>query len=129
MRRRVNAARSDGRLNIAAMELKEIPEEVLKMYDYEFNKDHDVAWGEVANLTRFIAADNALEAIQDEVFPNVDSDDDDSKGTQFGGIEVLDLHGNLLFDLPTGLRGLQNLTVLNLVRTSAALQSHNANTI
>lgn len=102
------------------MELKEIPEEVLKMYDYEFNKDHDVAWGEVANLTRFIAADNEMETIQDEVFPDVDSDglaqDDNSKGPQFGGIEVLDLHGNLLFKIPAGLQRLQNLTVLNLVR-------------
>jgi hypothetical protein len=131
MRRRVDAARSDGRLNIAAMELKEIPEEVLKMYDYEFNRDHDVAWNEVVNLTRFIAADNELESIQDEVFPDVDLEDvaqnDNSKGPQFGGIEVLDLHGNLLFDIPTGLRRLQNLTVLNLVGASATLQPNNTN--
>ena len=129
MRRRVDAARSDGRLNIAAMELKKIPEEVLMMYDFESNKDHNIAWGEVVNLTRFIAADNELEAIQDEVFPDVDPDDfgqdDNDKGPQFGATEILDLHGNLLFDIPVGLRRLQNLTVLNLVRTSATLQSHN----
>jgi len=131
MRRRVDAARSNGRLNIAAMELKEIPEEVLKMYDYEFNKDRDVAWGEVVNLTRFIAADNELEAIQDEAFPDIDPDglaqDDNSNGPQFGGIEVLDLHGNLLSHIPAGLRRLENLTVLNLVRASATLQSRNTN--
>lgn len=119
MRRRVDAARSDGRLNIAAMGLKEVPEEVLKMYDYEYNKDNDTAWGEVVDLTRFIAADNELETIQDEVFPDTDpesiSQDDNTKAPQFGGIEHLDLHGNVLFDLPTGLRRLQMLTVLNLV--------------
>lgn len=107
------------------MELKQIPEEVLKMYDYDFNKDNDVAWGELVDLTRFIAADNELETIQDEVFPDVGPDglaqDDDRKGPQFGGIEVLDLHGNLLSDIPAGLRRLQNLTVLNLVRASVIL--------
>lgn len=119
MRRRVDAARSDGRLNIAAMGLKQIPEDVLKMYDYEYNKDNDTAWGGVVDLTRFIAADNELETIQDEVFPDVEQSDlgqdDESKGPQFGGIELLDLHGNVLFDIPAGLRRLSMLTVLNLV--------------
>ena len=74
IRRRVDSARSDGRLNISAMSLKDIPEEVLKMYDYEFNKDTDIAWNEVVDLTRFIAADNEIETIPDAVFPDVDGD-------------------------------------------------------
>lgn len=119
MRRRVDAARSEGRLNIAALGLKQIPEEVLKMYDYEYNKDNDTAWGQVVDLTRFIAADNELETIQDEVFPDIDphdlGQDDETKGPQFGGLEHLDLHGNVLFDIPVGFRRLQMLTVLNLV--------------
>ncbi|KAF2663825.1 L domain-like protein, partial [Microthyrium microscopicum] len=121
MRRRVDTARSEGRLNIAGMSLKEIPEEVLKMYDYEYNKDQSgIAWGEVMNLTKFIAADNELESIPGEVFPDIDmnnlADDDDSLGPQFGGLEHLDLHGNLLFDVPPGLRRLTQLTSLNLSR-------------
>lgn len=119
MRRRVDAARSEGRLNIAAMGLKQIPEEVMKMYDYEYNKDNDTAWGEVVDLTKFIAADNELETIQEEVFPDIDphdlGQDDETKGPQFGGIELLDLHGNVLFDIPVGFKRLQMLTVLNLV--------------
>jgi hypothetical protein len=112
LRHRVDNARTDGRLNIAALALKEIPEEVLKMYDYEFNKDSSsIAWGEAVDLTRFIAADNELEVIPDEIFPA----DDDDNGMQFGGVELLDLHGNHLSGLPLGVRRLERLTVLNLV--------------
>lgn len=117
MRRKVDTARSDGRLNISAMGLKDIPEEVLKMYDYEYNKDGEIAWGEVVDLTRFVAADNEIESIGEGVFPDVDADDDIEEGMEpkFGGIEVIDLHGNNLFDLPMGLRRLGCLTSLNLV--------------
>ena len=119
IRKRVDTARSDGRLNVSAMGFKDIPDEVLKMYDYDFNKDTDVAWNEVVDLTRFIAADNEIETIPDAVFPDVNGDsyneDDDAATPKFGGIEVLDLHGNNLFDVPMGLRRLECLTSLNLV--------------
>lgn len=120
MRKRVDTARMEGRLNISAMGLKELPEEVLKMYDYQFNKtESNIAWGEVVDLTRFIAADNEIESIPDDCFPDIDinglGQDDDGNGPQFGGIEHLDLHGNLLFDVPIGLRRLERLTYLNLV--------------
>jgi Leucine-rich repeat (LRR) protein len=118
IRRRADSARTDGRLNIAALALKEIPEEVLKMYDYEYNKDSsDVAWGEAVDLTKFIAADNELEKIPDEIFPDtsVDAPDDDDTPVLFGGLELLDLHGNHLTTLPVGIRRLERLTVLNLV--------------
>jgi hypothetical protein len=120
MRKRVDNARMEGRLNISAMGLKELPEDVLKMYDYEFNKkESDIAWGEVVDLTRFIAADNEIETIPNECFPDVDfnamAQDEDNNGLQFGGIEYLDLHGNLLYDVPVGLRRLERLTSLNLV--------------
>ena len=122
IRRRVESARTDGRLNISAMELKEFPEEVMKMYDYESNKQSsDIAWNEVVDLVRFIAADNEIESIPDAAFPDVDSNafgqEDDTATPQFGGIELLDLHGNLLFDVPIGLRRLERLTTLNLVST------------
>jgi hypothetical protein len=120
IRQRVKAARSDGRLNIAGLGLKEFPEEVLKMYDTESINESSMAWNEVVDLVRFIAADNEIGTIPDEAFPDVDPDslgqDDDEKNPQFGGIEVLDLHGNVLYDVPRGLRMLGRLTTLNLVR-------------
>jgi hypothetical protein len=119
LQQRVNAARSEGRLNIAAMGLKEIPEEVLKMYDSKVIAESNVAWNECVDLTRFVAADNEIETIPDSAFPDEDpnsfSQDDDATGSPFGGIEYLDLHGNVLFDVPSGLRMLSMLTTLNLV--------------
>lgn len=120
LRKRVNDARTNGRLNIAAMGLKEIPEEVLKMYDLEFIGATDGSWAESVDLTRFVAADNDLEVIADHIFPDIDAravrDEEDSAGNQFGGLETLDLHGNLLATIPLGFRRLELLTSLNLVR-------------
>ena len=118
LRKRLNAARTDGRLNIAAMGFKEIPEDVFKMYDLEFLGTKDGSWAESVDLTRFVAADNELELIGDDVFPDIDpreSTDEESKGNQFGGLETLDLHGNVLTTIPLGLRRLELLTSLNLV--------------
>lgn len=120
LRKRIDAARTDGRLNISAMGLTNIPETVLNMYDFNENSDSAIAWGEVVDLVRFVAADNDIEQIADDVFPDIGFDsidvDDSSFGLQFSGIEVLDLHGNLLREVPQGLRQLQRLTVLNLSR-------------
>lgn len=89
LRKRIQAARTDGRLNIAAMGFKEIPEEVMNMYNLESVGTQDGTWAESVDLTRFVAADNELELIADDVFPDVDSrnagDDEDAKGNQFGG--------------------------------------------
>ncbi|KAE9983223.1 hypothetical protein EG328_010164 [Venturia inaequalis] len=118
IQKKVDVARTGGRLNIAAMNLKEIPVEVLKMYDSEFNKDSEIPWNEVVDLVRFVAADNEIETIADDAFPDVDPEnwDEEVKGPQFGGLEVLDLHGNVLFDVPMGLKRLGCLTTLNLSR-------------
>ena len=117
---RVQAARTSGRLNIAAMSLREIPTEVLNMYDLESIGKHDGSWAESVDLTRFVAADNELEMIEDAIFPDQDpeelANDEDGRGSIFGGLETLDLHGNMLISLPMGLRRLQLLTSLNLVR-------------
>jgi hypothetical protein len=136
LKKRIDAARTDGRLNIAAMGFKEIPEEVMNMYSLESVGTQDGTWAESVDLTRFVAADNELELIPDEVFPDVDprdiADDEDAKGNQFGGeassevllysyiltlpgLETLDLHGNVLIQLPLGLRRLELLTALNIV--------------
>lgn len=120
LRKRIDAARSDGRLNIAAMGFKEIPEEVLNMYNLESIGANGGSWAESVDLTRFIAAGNDFEVLSDDVFPDIDprdiADDEDAKGNQFGGLETLDLHDNVLIKLPLGLRRLELLTTLNLVR-------------
>lgn len=118
MQSRIEAARTTGRLNIAAMGLKHIPDEVTKMYDLE-SVGNGGSWAESVDLARFVAADNELEILDDGIFPDTEptdfADNEDSRGHQFGGLEALDLHGNMLIALPLGLRRLQHLTSLNLV--------------
>ncbi|KAI1208670.1 uncharacterized protein F4807DRAFT_468591 [Annulohypoxylon truncatum] len=118
MQSRIDTARTTGRLNIAAMGLKKIPTEVLKMYDLESIDGPGSAWAESVDLTRFVAADNELETIDDAIFPDSDpndfSNEEECEGQIFGGLESLDLHGNMLIALPMGLRRLQLLTSLNL---------------
>ncbi|KAL2265988.1 hypothetical protein VTJ83DRAFT_5340 [Remersonia thermophila] len=118
LKSRLETARTSGRLNIAALGLKEIPSDVLNMYNLEYIGDSGGAWAESVDLTRFVAADNELEMISDAVFPDVDpqvlAEDDDGQGNIFAGLETLDLHGNILVSLPMGLRRLSLLTSLNL---------------
>ncbi|KAI9151604.1 Leucine-rich repeat-containing protein 40 [Paramyrothecium foliicola] len=114
---RVSAARTTGRLNIAAMGLKEIPLEVLKMYELESIGTYDGSWAESVDLTRFVAADNEFETLDDFVFPDSSPEslqDEEGGGNIFGGLETLDLHGNLLVSIPIGFRRLSQLTSLNL---------------
>jgi Leucine-rich repeat (LRR) protein len=117
LRNRINTARMSGKLNIAAMNLKTIPDEVLRMYDSASMTESNVNWAEVVDLTRFIAADNEIVEFDDGVFPDRSAaemaDDEDAEGNQFGGLESLDLHGNSLLSLPLGLRRLERLTSLN----------------
>lgn len=117
---RASAARTTGRLNIAALHLKDIPVEVLKMYDLE--SIDTGSWAESVDLTRFVAADNELEELDNFIFPDTSPDmfneEQASRGNIFGGLETLDLHGNLLVGVPLGIRRLTCLTSLNLVRDS-----------
>ncbi|KAJ6084281.1 hypothetical protein N7486_011081 [Penicillium sp. IBT 16267x] len=123
LRKRVEGARASGTLNIAAMSLSEIPKEVLTMYEYDPNSTSN--WFENVDLVKFIAADNELSQIPDAVFPDIDlgdlDPDSEERGPQFGGIEALDLHGNLLHSLPMGLKRLQNLRSLNLSNNALAM--------
>lgn len=120
LRQRLEAARTSGKLNIAALGLKSIPPEVLGMYDLEAIGRADGSWAESVDLTRLVAADNEIEVLDDDIFPDVDLDDiaaaeEEGRGSIFGGLETLDLHGNLLVTVPMGFRRLQLLTSLNLV--------------
>ncbi|KAK3375831.1 hypothetical protein B0T24DRAFT_549153 [Lasiosphaeria ovina] len=121
---RLESARTSGRLNIAAMGLREIPAEVTNMYNLESIGQPGASWAESVDLTRFVAADNELEMINDSLFPDVDlrdfADDEDSQGNIFAGLETLDLHGNMLIVLPMGLRRLPLLTSLNLSQNRLA---------
>ncbi|KAK4099454.1 L domain-like protein [Parathielavia hyrcaniae] len=118
LKSRLETARTSGRLNIAAMGLREIPAEVLKMYNLDSIGQSGSAWAESVDLTRFVAADNELEMLSDAVFPDVDpqelAEQDDGQENIFAGLETLDLHGNILVNLPMGLRRLSMLTSLNL---------------
>jgi hypothetical protein len=117
LRRRIDSARADGRLNLAAMSLKEIPDEVLTMYQYDAS-DTTVAWGEIVDITSILAADNELQTLPISMFPDIsveDSIDLDEGGPQFGGVQNIDLHGNILQSLPLGLTRLTQLSKLNLV--------------
>jgi hypothetical protein len=122
LRKRIDGARVDGRLNIAAMSLKEIPVDVLEMYKYDPN-DTTIAWGDIVDLTSIIAADNEFEALPEAMFPDVDFEtmiDSDEGGPQFGAVQTIDLHGNMLRELPLGLKRLTQLSRLNLVSLSSA---------
>ncbi|KAJ5503222.1 Leucine-rich repeat typical subtype [Penicillium fimorum] len=125
MRKRVQTARATGQLNIAAFSLKEIPKEVLTMYDYD--PENSANWFENVDLVKFNAADNELEQISDATFPDINPEefdpDSDDRGLQFGGLEALDLHGNILKSLPMGLRRLQNLRTLNLSNNSLEMSN------
>lgn len=124
LRKRVDAARADGRLNLAAMDLDEIPEDVLKMYEYD--PEVNTAWGEVVDLTSMIVADNNLQLLPDSMFPDVDYDaamESEDTVPQFGGILNLDLHGNAFRELPLGLGRLPQLSKLNLSRNKLSMDS------
>ena len=119
LRNRVATARTGGRLNIAALGLKEMPAEVLNMYNSNLGSG---AWYESVDLIRLIAADNDFENLDDAVFTDEAADshetDEDYQGSLFGGLEALDLHNNHLRSLPMGLRRLERLTTLNLSKNA-----------
>ena len=133
LRKRVASARLDGRLNIAAMGLKDIPSEVLTMYNADSFDAGDGAWYESVDLKRLVAADNEFEHLGDDVFPDVIAEaesalDDDFQGILFAGLDTLDMHGNHLQTVPLGLRRLEHLTTLNLSKNRLGNQSLNVMT-
>lgn len=121
LQQRIATARTSGRLNIAALGLKAIPPEVMNMYSLESVGGQGGSWAESVDLTRLVGADNEIEQLGDEIFPDRsldsfnDDDGDDGQGNIFGGLETLDLHGNVLSAVPLGFRRLAHLTSLNLV--------------
>lgn len=132
LRKRLASARADGRLNIAAMGLKDMPSEVMHMYNADIVDPGDGAWYESVDLVRLVAADNEFEHFGEDVFPDTvpEADsvtDDDFQGILFAGLDTLDLHGNHLQQVPMGLRRLELLTTLNLSKNK--LGNENLNVI
>ena len=118
---RINSARSDGRLNIAALGLRGIPEEVARMYDQDATNAGGIAWYECVDLVRLNAADNEIRELHENQFPDIipgpeNESNEDHPDQVFASLELIDLHGNILNALPLGFRRLQRLTNLNLSR-------------
>lgn len=87
LKQRIKSARVEGRLNISNLQLKEIPDDVYKMYDTSA-EDLEAAdtgdgpkWYESVDLVRFVGADNEIEEIGDEMVK------------QFGGLSSIDVRG------------------------------------
>ena len=130
LRKRVASARLDGRLNIAAMGLRAMPSEVLTMYNAESFDAGDGAWYESVDLVKLVAADNEFEHLGEDIFPDVIAEaesalDDDFQGILFAGLDTLDMHGNHLQSVSSGLRRLEHLTTLNLSKNRLGNQSLN----
>jgi Leucine-rich repeat (LRR) protein len=114
---RIKGALRSGHLNVAAMQLTSIPTGIKQMYD-----DHEhpsIPWSECVDLTKLIIADNKLEKLEDDIFPDVtDAEleiaEDGKHNPQMRGLEALDVHNNLLNVIPLGMRRLQKMRSLNI---------------
>ncbi|KAL9595696.1 MAG: hypothetical protein Q9219_006292 [cf. Caloplaca sp. 3 TL-2023] len=116
LRKRINSARSDGNLKICNMKLSKFPAEVLKMYDPDTMADGP-AWYESVDLVRLDASNNDLDDLDWECLDErVEDADHQQHGNIFSSLQFLDLHGNKLHALPSTLRNLGSLTILNLSR-------------
>ncbi|KAF4550807.1 Leucine rich repeat-containing protein 2 [Elsinoe fawcettii] len=120
VRRRVDTARREGKLNIAALDLDAVPELVVQMYDSQSMADSGIAWHETVDLVLVNAADNAISCFTSDLFPDVDPEDavhdDNLKASVFAGVERMDFRGNQLMTLPPGMQFLRRLTNINLSR-------------
>ncbi|KAF2224649.1 hypothetical protein BDZ85DRAFT_195180 [Elsinoe ampelina] len=120
MKKRIDTARREGKLNISALDLKEMPELVIQMYDSQSLADSGIAWHETVDLITVNAADNAISCFTSELFPDVDPEEavhgDNLKASVFAGVERMDFRGNQLMTLPSGMHFLKRLTTINLSR-------------
>ncbi|KAJ9652811.1 hypothetical protein H2198_007941 [Neophaeococcomyces mojaviensis] len=119
LQKKIDGAFTSGVLNLSALGLKSLPQEVLTMYN--FKEDSVIVWSETVDLKKLLIADNELQVLPEAAFPDWSREElleDPEKSNQFGGLEVLDLHHNNLIDLPVGIRRLEQLRSLNLSSNS-----------
>jgi Leucine-rich repeat (LRR) protein len=124
LKKRIQGAVTTGSLNISAMGLKQIPDEVMKMFD--FDESSNFNWSEAVDLLKLQAADNELQELRPDSFPDWSPEDlaaDEEKSNQFAGLEVLDLHGNQLQEIPVGFRRLERLQTLNLSKNKLSSEA------
>ena len=112
--KRLEMARTDGRLNISALALGELPLKIISTYDRNVLDFADNSTFETMALTKLAAADNDIKHLPDKHFPEAHMQ---SQGV-FRTLESLDLHGNRLTFLPPGFSNLQSLSILNLSRNN-----------
>ena len=127
VRKRINMAKSDGKLNISMLCLSQLPKEVLSMYEGG-SDEGGPAWYEAVDLVRLNAADNELTELPENVFATSGSADEgltehDASTGIFLGLEAIDLHENHLTHLPVNLGGLIRLSSLNLSRNNLQCSS------
>jgi len=121
LKRKILGAVTTGVLNLSAMSLHQIPQEMLTMYDFKELQDNGITWSEAVDLQKLILADNEIEVLPDVVFPDWSEEEmlaDTEKSNEFAGLSLLDMHGNNLTSVPVGFRRLQQLKVLNLSNNS-----------
>lgn len=114
LRKRLRDAVTSGTLNLVAMGLDAIPDDVMTMYE---TSTGTAGWSEMVDLTKFNMGDNKIEAISDRVFPDWSAEEmyeDDEKANQFAGLESMDLRNNLLRTIPLGIRRMERLASLAL---------------
>lgn len=115
---RLSSARKSGNLLLTSLGLKEIPSDVLKLY--EFDPAQPGNWYENVDLTKCDVSDNDIAEIGDAFFPDIDfvnqplDDEVEVAYSPFCTLKVLYLQGNLLRGLPIGISRLDSLSVLNL---------------
>ncbi|KAI8927847.1 hypothetical protein BC831DRAFT_450711 [Entophlyctis helioformis] len=102
----VLASRTSGRINLSNCSLDALPASLFDPAADDGPTSHSshssaVAWWDVVDLTRLVAADNCLSLI-------------DPRIADFGALTVLDLHNNAIEAVPDCLASLANLSVLNL---------------
>lgn len=118
LKKRIASARTEGRLNISNMELKEIPAEVYKMYEVPVDSEDGSRWYDSIDLTRMIIADNEIESIGEElvkVFAALQSMDVSSLSKLAREYaDFLKAHNNLLPSIPSNWNRLNRLSSLNL---------------
>lgn len=114
--KRMEAGRISGKLNMAALGLSEFPICLKKMYNIENIDVNGGEWYESVDLVRLMAADNEFEFLPSWAFPDMSLATDLEEGNIFGGLQSIDLHGNNLNELPSGLTSLTRLANINLSR-------------